>query len=149
MLASGKGQTVSISLPDESIPVELDEASFRRMLLILLDNAIKYTPEGGEVTVALTQDAGQISIEITDTGAGISAEQLPFIFDRFWRVDKVRSRDTGGTGLGLAIASEIAKSHGAELAVTSSVGKGSTFTVRLRSSVGQPPTLHASSERLL
>jgi heavy metal sensor kinase len=149
MLASSKGQTVSVSVPDGSIHADVDEASFRRMLLILLDNAVKYTAEEGKLTISLVDDADQISIGITDTGVGIPAEQLPFIFDRFWRADTVRTRDAGGTGLGLAIAREIAKSHGADLVVTSSVGQGSTFTVRLRSSVGQPPTFHISSEGLL
>jgi heavy metal sensor kinase len=132
-LVSSKGQTVSISSPAAPIHADVDESSFRRMLLILLDNAIKYTAEGGRLTVSLVDSAGQVSIAITDTGAGIPAEQLPFIFDRFWRADKVRSRDLGGAGLGLAIAREIAKSHGAELLVESSVGRGSTFTVRLHS----------------
>jgi two-component system, OmpR family, sensor histidine kinase BaeS len=93
------------------------------------------------------ENAGQASIAVADTGAGIPADQFPFIFDRFWRADKVRSRDAGGTGLGLAIAREIAESHNAELKVESSVGQGSTFTVRLRRSAGQPSTLEMSNER--
>jgi two-component system sensor histidine kinase BaeS len=69
---------------------------------------------------------------VTDSGIGIPAEQLPFVFDRFWRADQVRSREAGGTGLGLAIARDIAKNHGAELGVESLPGQGSTFTIRLR-----------------
>ena len=147
MLASDKGLTVSTSLPEELIRAEVDEASFRRMLLILLDNAIKYTPTGGSITISVTEDQSGVAIAVADTGAGIPAEQLPFIFDRFWRADQVRSREAGGTGLGLAIAREIAGSHGAELSVESSPGHGSTFTVRLRRFAGQPAILRASREQ--
>lgn len=149
MLASSKELTVFTGLPEFPIRAEVDEASFRRMLLILLDNAIKYTEPGGRVTIRVTEDAGRAVITVADTGAGIPADQLPFVFDRFWRADKVRSRDAGGTGLGLAIAREIAESHNAELKVESSIGQGSTFTVRLRRSTAQPPTLEVSSERSL
>jgi signal transduction histidine kinase len=148
ILASSKGLLVLTRLPEVAVPAEVDEPSFRRMLLILLDNGIKYTPEGGKLTILLTQNAGQISVAISDTGAGISADQLPFLFDRFWRADKVRSRDAGGTGLGLAIAREIAQSHGAELLVESSLGQGSTFTVRLRRSLtARPSQLEVSGYR--
>jgi heavy metal sensor kinase len=142
-LASSNELIVLASLPDIPIRAKVDEASFRRMLLILLDNAIKYTAQGGTVAIRATEDAGYVLIAVTDTGAGIPADQLPFIFDRFWRADKVRSRDAGGTGLGLAIAREIAQSHGAEIFAESSVGQGSTFTIRLPSSAGQPPALQA------
>lgn len=138
-LASGKGLAVNSNLPEEAIHADIDEASFRRMLLILLDNAIKYTSGGGQITVRLGRsDAGQILITVSDTGPGIAADQLPFVFDRFWRADKVRSREGGGTGLGLAIAREIAQSHGAELSVRSSVDQGSTFSIHLRPSAAQP-----------
>jgi signal transduction histidine kinase len=116
VLASSKEIAVSTSLPDFPIRAEVDEGSFRRMLLILLDNAIRYTAPGGKVTIRTAEDADQVVIAVADTGAGIPADQLPLVFDRFWRPDKVRSRDAGRTGLGLAIAREIAKSHNAELA---------------------------------
>jgi heavy metal sensor kinase len=132
MLAAGKEITVLTSLPEDTVHSEVDEPSFRRMLLILLDNAIKYTAQGGKLTIRVTQDGRQVAIAVADTGTGIPADELPFVFDRFWRADKVRSRDAGGTGLGLAIAREIAQAHSAELTVESSVGQGSTFTVRLR-----------------
>jgi signal transduction histidine kinase len=147
MLAAGKEITVLTSLPEDMVHSEVDESSFRRMLLILLDNAIKYTAPGGKLTIRVTQDGRQVAIAVADTGTGIPANELPFVFDRFWRADKVRSRDAGGTGLGLAIAREIAQAHGAELTAESSVGQGSTFTVRLRRPAGQPPTLAVSSER--
>ncbi len=147
ILASSKEIRILTSLPGSPICAKVDEASFRRMLLILLDNAIKYTAEGGKVTIALVEDAGQVAITIADTGAGIHAHQLPFIFDRFWRADKVRSRDAGGTGLGLAIAREIAESHHAELKAESAVGEGSTFTIRLPRDAGAPLTAHVTSEQ--
>lgn len=131
MVTSSKGLNVSTSLPEQPVHVAVDERSFRRMLLVLLDNAIKYTPAGGSITISLMNDANSLAIAVADTGAGIPNDELPFIFDRFWRADKVRSRESGGTGLGLAIAREIAQSHGAELKADSSVGQGSTFTVRL------------------
>ncbi|HZQ50821.1 MAG TPA: ATP-binding protein [Bryobacteraceae bacterium] len=131
MLAADKGLNVSMNLPDRPVLVAVEEHSFRRMLLILLDNAIKYTPAGGSVTVSLIGETDGLAIAVADTGAGIPPAELPFIFDRFWRADKVRSREAGGTGLGLAIAREIAQAHAAELTADSCVGSGSTFTVRL------------------
>ncbi len=147
MLAADKGLTIAGDLPDTPIYVALDEASFRRMMLILLDNAVKYTSPGGTITVRMTERENHIEIAVADSGIGIPTEHLPFIFDRFWRADQVRSRESGGTGLGLAIASEIAQSHGAELKVESAVGRGSTFPVRLPYPFGQPPSLHTSREQ--
>lgn len=145
MLASDKGLTVSTSLPEHEVRAAVDEHSFRRMLFILLDNAIKYTPAGGSVIVSLVADEDSVIIAVADTGQGIPADELPFIFDRFWRADKVRSRHSGGTGLGLAIAREIAQSHGAEIRVESSAGNGSTFSVWLGRSGGQPSSIEAST----
>lgn len=147
ILASSKEIMVSIELPESPVRAEVDEPSFRRMLLILIDNAIKYTAQGGAVGIRLTKDAGEAAIAIRDTGVGIPADELPFVFDRFWRADKVRSRDAGGTGLGLAIAREIVESHNAQLTAESTVGQGSTFTVRLRRYVGQTDALPIASER--
>jgi len=147
MLAGDRGLTIASELPDAPIYLALNEASFRRMMLILLDNAVKYTSPGGSITVRMTERENHIEIAVADSGIGIPAEQLPFIFDRFWRADQVRSRESGGTGLGLAIASEIAQSHGAELKVESAVGHGSTFTVRLLYAFGQASALRTSSEQ--
>ena len=105
------------------------------MLLILLDNAIKYTPTVGSITISVIQDDSNVAIAVADTGAGIPADELPFVFDRFWRADKVRSRDAGGTGLGLAIAREIVQSHHGTLKVESSVGQGLEWTPFLRQPV--------------
>jgi heavy metal sensor kinase len=136
VLAEDKGLAVSLSLPEQPVYAALDEVSFRRMLLILLDNAIKYTPSGS-IAVRVMEDADDVAMAVADTGPGIPAEDLPFIFDRFWRRDGVRSRDAGGTGLGLAIAREIAERHQAKLTVESAVGQGTTFRVRLRRAAGE------------
>jgi heavy metal sensor kinase len=122
---------VLLLLDAEALPVRANEARLRRLVLILLDNALKYTPAGGRVTLAARRDAQEVSISVADTGAGIAPEDLPHVFERFWRADKVRSREAGGAGLGLAIARQIAELHGARLDVQSEPGRGSIFSVRL------------------
>jgi signal transduction histidine kinase len=104
-----------------------------RLFLVLLDNAIRYTPAGGEVSVSLDLDrANHVAIGIVrDTGIGIASEDLPHVFERFYRAAKDRSRQSGGTGLGLSIAQWIAQRHGGGILVQSTVGIGSTFYVRL------------------
>jgi signal transduction histidine kinase len=99
--------------------------------LILIDNAVKYTPPGGNIGFALRAENKQAEIEIKDTGIGISKADLPHIFERFYRAEKARSRDLGGTGLGLSIGQWIAQAHGGEISVESSPGGGSVFVVRL------------------
>jgi len=108
-----------------------NEDQLIRMLLNLLDNAIRYTPAGGCIMLGCEHRNGSVAIQISDTGLGIAAEHLPRLFDRFYRVDRGRSRAQGGSGLGLAIAQSIAHLHGGEITVNSTVGQGSTFTVRL------------------
>jgi len=108
-----------------------DEVRLRQMMLNLLSNAIKYTPEDGEVRLSLSHDEGFAVIQVSDTGIGIPEDQLIKIFDRFYRVDKGRSREMGGTGLGLSIAKWVAEAHGGEILVTSELARGSTFTVML------------------
>jgi two-component system, OmpR family, phosphate regulon sensor histidine kinase PhoR len=101
----------------------------------LVDNAIKYTPNGGTVTLSLGRDSEWVRVTVADTGIGIPAQDLPKVFDRFYRIDKSRARDPssdlGGAGLGLAIVKTIVDAHGGKIDVTSEVGKGSTFTVWL------------------
>ncbi len=110
-----------------------DEQKIRQLITILVDNAIKYTPEGGTVTVGLSEaKTGKVAFFVEDTGIGIAKEDLPKIFDRFYRVDKARSRQMGGNGLGLAIADEIVYLHRGSIDVTSDLGKGTRFTVTLR-----------------
>ena len=106
-----------------------DRERSHQIATILLDNAIKYTPEGGTVTITVHNSTDHIELAVTDTGPGIPEEHLPHLFERFYRVDQART--TGGVGLGLAIARQIAEQHGGTLDVVSAVGKGSTFTLRL------------------
>ena len=97
----------------------------------LLDNAIRYTTRPGTVSVSLRREGQMAVVAVKDTGVGIPAEEIPFIFERFYRVDKSRSRAEGGTGLGLAISRHIAEAHGGKIEVESQVGAGSTFSVWL------------------
>jgi signal transduction histidine kinase len=108
-----------------------DDEMLKRMLLNLLDNAVKYTPEGGAISIDLESQDGNARIVVTDTGIGIPAEDQPRIFDRFFRVDKARSRALGGAGLGLSIARWIVEGHGGILSVESAPGQGSAFRVEL------------------
>jgi signal transduction histidine kinase len=130
-LASGKGISVSTDLGPTVVVVNGDEPALGRLLLILIDNAIKYTPAGGAVDLRLAVEKERAIIRIADTGIGIAASDLPHVFDRFWRADKVRTRAEGGSGLGLAIARWIAERHGGEISVSSQLGEGSIFTVEL------------------
>jgi signal transduction histidine kinase len=111
-----------------------DVDRLKQLLLNLISNAIKYTPDGGSVDVSLSKKNGWAYMKIADTGMGIPAEDLPYIFDRFYRVDKARARGhagQGGAGLGLAIAKWIAQAHGGNIDVMSKVGEGTTFTIIL------------------
>lgn len=117
--------------PIENIIVKGDIDRLRALFLNLVENAIRYTPEGGKVTLSLAKEGGQAKISVSDTGIGIPPEDIPHIFERFYRVDKARSRAEGGSGLGLAICRHIAEAHGGSIEVESEPGKGSTFSVRL------------------
>lgn len=115
----------------EEIMLRGDELRLRQMFLNLLGNAIKYTPSGGRIDIAVTMDRGFAILSITDTGVGIPTEHLPHIFDRFYRIDEARNREDGGTGLGLSIVKWIVDVHHGRIEVRSTPGKGSTFTVIL------------------
>jgi heavy metal sensor kinase len=128
--AEQKQITLQRDIPP-SIYVEADEDQLIQLALNLLENAVKYTPVGGSVTVKLAKSNGQVCLSITDTGVGISAEHLPHLFDRFYRIDGSRNRAQGGFGLGLAIAQQIAHLHGGEIKVDSQMGIGTRFTVIL------------------
>jgi heavy metal sensor kinase len=117
--------------PGPAVNLRADEDLLLQLLLNLLDNAIKYTPSGGQVTAGWTADGTQIELWVRDTGAGIGPEHLPHIFDRFYRADKARSRAEGGVGLGLSICRWIAEAHDGSISVETSSGEGSTFTVKL------------------
>jgi len=130
LLAEDKGLEIQCS-SSENIEVAADLLRIRQILINLVDNAIKYTPEGGKIGVRVFRNNGCAIIEVADTGHGIPAEALPLIFNRFYRVDKARSRETGGSGLGLAIAKSICELHGGHISVESSVGTGSRFRVEI------------------
>ena len=108
-----------------------DQVKLEQVIYNVIDNAIKYTPRGGEVHCFLSRSSRMAVIRIQDTGEGIPAADLPHIFDRFYRVDKARSRATGGTGLGLSIVKQIVLAHGGTITPESTLGKGTTFTIQL------------------
>jgi heavy metal sensor kinase len=130
-LAGLRGLHFSASIPDEPIWVLADAEALRRALLILIDNAAKYTPERGWVRVDLSANDGFAKLRVSDTGIGIAPADLPHIFDRFWRADKARSRSHGGAGLGLSIAKWIVETHAGSIAVESEAGKGSVFSLHV------------------
>ena len=117
--------------PHDDLAFRGDEELLRRMVMNLIDNAIRYTPQGGRVTVSLASRAADVAVRIADTGSGIAPEVMPHLFERFYRGDKARSRQDGGFGLGLAIVKWIAESHQGKVEVASTPGAGSTFTVTL------------------
>jgi two-component system phosphate regulon sensor histidine kinase PhoR len=118
------------SLDGETL-VLADEEAIRQIFDNLIDNAIKYTPEGGRVRVSCSQGPGAVGVDVTDSGIGIPRDELPRIFERFYRVDKARSRELGGTGLGLSIVKHLVSSIHGHISVTSRPGSGSRFTVKI------------------
>jgi two-component system phosphate regulon sensor histidine kinase PhoR len=129
--ADKKRHALSFSVAS-GLPAVLGNPDYlQRALANLVENAIKYTKDGGQISVSAVQQNGQIAIEVRDTGIGIPPEDLSRIFERFYRVDRSRSREMGGTGLGLSIVKHIVQNHGGTVDVTSTIGEGSTFTIRL------------------
>lgn len=131
VLAFRKGVQLRLENDSPSIALNGDEDLIKRMLLNLLDNAVKYTPAGGEISLALVRQNGNAEIVVRDTGIGIPAEAQARVFDRFYRVDKARARTMGGAGLGLSIAQWIVEVHGGSINLISTPGHGSTFTIVL------------------
>ena len=131
VLAMNKGVRLKSPQDSPSIILNGDDELLKRMMLNLLDNAVKYTPEGGEISVALARQNGNAHIEVRDTGIGIPEAEHARIFDRFYRVDKARSRALGGAGLGLSIVRWIVEVHGGKIEVNSAPGRGSKFIVEL------------------
>lgn len=130
-LAQSKQIEFESEIPETSIQIRGDASALQRFFLILIDNAIKYTQPSGRVRVKLERESDDVAVIIQDTGIGISKEDLPLIFERFYRADKVRSREAGGAGLGLSIARWIADAHQASIRVESVLGEGSIFEVRV------------------
>ena len=117
--------------PAHNSRINGDKDMIKQLMRILLDNAIKYTPAGGSITLGVKKDRNSCILSVSDTGAGISAEELPKVFDRFYRCDEARKSQTSGHGLGLSIARIIVAAHGGKLKVRSKVGVGTTFSVLL------------------
>jgi signal transduction histidine kinase len=142
-LAGVRGIQVTTSFCDAAATVAGNRAGLHRLLLVLLDNAIKYSREGGDVKVTVEQDRARVSVGVEDFGAGIGKDELPKIFRRFYRADLAG----GGHGLGLALAESIARAHRAEIEVRSEPGAGSKFTVHfaVRATAGQAPAFSESS----
>ncbi len=119
------------SIPSGSISIHADSDALRRAVLILIDNAVKYTRRGGVVKVGLAEEGGFAVISVADNGIGIAKEDIARVFDRFWRADKARSREQGGTGLGLSIAKWVAEAHHGSISVESAPEQGSVFRLRV------------------
>jgi heavy metal sensor kinase len=146
-VARAKGVTLDLEEIDD-LTVEGDPLWLQQLVTNLVNNAVKYTPAGGEVRLSLVREGTLSGLRVTDTGIGIPEEHQPHVFDRFYRVDPGRSRDSGGSGLGLSIARWIAEAHGGTISLRSQVGHGSTFTVHLpleappgRPATAQPPAV--------
>lgn len=127
---SQKRVKVTVTEVDQ-VKVKGDADRLKQLLINLVDNAIKYTPSGGEVSLSLSKTEDWAQLTVADTGIGIPEEDLPYIFDRFYRVDKARSRAQGGSGLGLSIAKWIAQAHGGDIRAISKVGQGTSFKITL------------------
>ena len=128
--AEKKGQTLTADIAP-GITLDGDSGKLMQIFYNLTDNAIKYTPENGHIAVRLAQSGANVLFAVMDDGIGIPEEDQKHIFERFYRVDKARSRATGGTGLGLSIVRQLAAMHGGTVSVSSQPGQGATFTVTL------------------
>jgi signal transduction histidine kinase len=147
--AEAKGVTARVDLPEDLL-VDVDPQRIGQVLRNLLENALTHTPPGGEIAVAAraacpepSRRQGQwVEVSVRDTGSGIAAEDLPYVFERFYRADRSRSRTTGGAGLGLAIAKQLIEAHGGRIWVESTEGEGSTFTFALPTSINSQEMIH-------
>ncbi|MGA6226416.1 sensor histidine kinase, partial [Streptomyces umbrinus] len=136
-LAETAGVTLAVSAvpPDAPRPplLDADPVRLRQAMSNLVSNAVRHTPSGGRVTLRsyVTESGDEVAVEVSDTGSGIPADDVPHVFDRFWRAEKSRNRSTGGSGLGLAIVLKLAEAHGGTASVVSTEGQGSVFTLWL------------------
>jgi two-component system phosphate regulon sensor histidine kinase PhoR len=131
---------VTIEVRAEPVSVQGSGDDLALLVRNLLDNAVQYSPNGGRVEMEVASRDGEALLAVRDTGLGIPSRDLPRIFERFYRVDRARSRETGGTGLGLSIARHVAEQHGGRIEVESELGRGSEFRVRLPASAGARPS---------
>jgi signal transduction histidine kinase len=154
-VAAEQGVALLADVGDQLPPVLADPDRVRQVLHNLVANALRYTPAGGTITVGAAMQAQDdmpghapfVRFTVCDTGQGIAAEDLPHVFERFWRADRSRSRDQGGSGLGLAIAKQLVEAHGGQIGVDSRMGAGSQFWFRLpaadvASPVTNSPSVH-------
>jgi signal transduction histidine kinase len=125
--AAAKEIRLSVDIPEALPDVNIDRERIGQVLRNLLSNALAHTPSGGEIGVAAKQVEGFVEVSVRDTGEGIAPEHLPHVFDRFYRVDRSRTRQTGGYGLGLAIVKQLVQAHGGVITAESEVGRGSIF----------------------
>jgi signal transduction histidine kinase len=130
ILARERRLEISTEAPEQPVFVHANDPALRRLLLLLVDNALKYTPIGGHIAVSVALDSSGPTVTVRDTGIGIPEAALPHVFERFYRVDESRNREAGGVGLGLSIAHCIAERHHARLEAESVLGPGSAFRVR-------------------
>jgi len=126
-----RNRNITLSTEISEQNVEADKDKIAQVIVNIISNALKYTPDGGKIDISMEGDSNSITISIKDTGIGIAKEDLPYIFERFYRADKSRSRNTGGSGIGLAIAKSLVAAHGGTITVSSEVGAGSEFIIRL------------------
>jgi two-component system OmpR family sensor kinase/two-component system sensor histidine kinase BaeS len=145
-LAEADDVTLTVSTQADLPLLVADSGRLSQVLHNLLNNALVHTPKGGEITIHAERSDDQLKLSVKDTGEGISPEHLPFIFERFYRVDASRDRNTGGTGLGLAIVKAIVEAHGGHIKATSNPGQGSTFIVELP--LSKVSEVNASEDRL-
>lgn len=143
-LAEKKGQAILVSPAEGVGPVIGDADKLTEVLINLIDNAIKYTPDGGRITVEARPRESAVEIAVSDTGIGIPSKEISRIFERFYRVDRARFREIGGTGLGLSIVKHIVEAHGGKVSVESQIGKGSRFVVSLPTESSFPQSSTAS-----
>lgn len=136
----GKAVELRVELPEEPLPVEVDPQRIRQVLMNLLSNAERHTPEGGRIAVKAERQDSEAQVSVADTGPGIPPDDLPYVFERFWRGDKSRTRASGGTGLGLAIAKQLVEAHGGRIWAEGTPNQGATFKFAL-------PLASAKAER--
>ena len=129
--AKNHGHTLTLDAPEALPAVNGDRERIEQVLMNIVSNAIKYTPDGGKIAVSAGAAEGRVWAKVADNGIGIPEKDLPRLFERFYRVDKARSRESGGTGLGLSIAREILSQHKGEIRIESVSGQGTTVTVTL------------------
>lgn len=134
--AVDKGITLEFNVDLQSLTIEGDPFRLKQVFINVINNAIMYTPNGGKITVSIEEKGDLILVKVADTGIGIEKQEIPRIFERFYRVDKARSRNSGGTGLGLAIVKHLIEAHKGTISVVSELGKGSIFTISLKKKLG-------------